>query len=109
MRYLRLLIITLAVVCVLALAAFALVTSPPLVPGDDDIIIKGGSMEIECGKNHGKDCLGGNENKVKYKHKQDTKHITQITVKPVNGNDNQAFYRGTFDNSNRPEIDITYK
>ncbi|HEX9628498.1 MAG TPA: hypothetical protein VF961_00640, partial [Pyrinomonadaceae bacterium] len=62
MRQLRLLIIALATIGVLALAAYALVSRPvPQVPGDD-IIIKGGSLEIQCGVNMGTDCLGANDN-----------------------------------------------
>jgi hypothetical protein len=109
MSHLRLLIIALATICVLALAAFALVTGPnPLLPGDDDIIIKGGSLEIDCGKNHGKDCLGGNENKTKYKHKQDTKHITNIVIRDVDNN-NQVYFDRSFDQTKPPQIEITYK
>jgi len=98
-----------AAICVLALAALAFVTRPtPPLPSDDDIIIKGGSLEIECGKNHGKDCLGGNDNKTKYKHKQDTKHITNIVIRDV-GNSNQVYFDRSFDPLKPPQIEITYK
>ena len=109
MRHLRFLIIAIAVICVLALGAFALVNRPLApAPGDDDIIIKGGSLEIECGKNHGKDCLGGNDNKIKYKHKQVTKHITNIVIRDV-GNSNQVYFDRSFDALKPPQIEITYK
>ena len=74
MRHLRLLIIAIATICVLALGAFALVNRPAIpAPADDDIIIKGGSLEIDCGKNQGKDCLGDPDvttGKYKPKHKK---------------------------------------
>jgi hypothetical protein len=78
-----------------------------MAPGDD-IIIKGGSLEIQCGSNQGTDCLGTNDNTGKYKHKQSGKHITKIVVKDSNGVkmfDSSVF--PTF--GNKPEIDITYK
>ena len=109
MRKLRLLIIAIAAIFVMALGAFALINRPQVqAPADDDIIIKGGSLEIECGKNHGKDCLGGNENKTKYKHKQDTKHITNIVIRDV-GNSNQVYFDRSFDPLKPPQIEITYK
>jgi len=108
MRQLRLLIIALATIGVLALAAYALVSRPaPQAPGDD-IIIKGGSLEIQCGVNLGTDCLGANDNTGKYKAKQQLKHVTKVVVKDSNS-------VKVFDSSllptfgNKPEIDITYK
>ena len=81
MRNLRFLIIALATICVLALGAFALVNRPT-APADDDIIIKGGSLEIDCGKNQGADCFGGTGNKPK--HKKSGK-IVKIVVMNSNG------------------------
>ena len=107
MPQLRLLIIAIATICVLALGVFALVNQT-MPAGGDDIIIKGGSLEIQCGANQGSDCLGTNDNVGKYKHKQSGKHITKVTVKDSNG-------LTVFDSSalptfgNKPEIDITYK
>jgi len=108
MRQLRLLIIALATIGGLALAAYALVTRPaPQAPGDV-IIIKGGSLEIQCGVNLGTDCLGANDNTGKYKAKQQLKHVTKVVVKDSSG-------VPVFDSSvlptfgNKPEIDITYK
>lgn len=110
MRKLRLLIIAFTTICVLALGVFALVNAPDPQhrPTDDDIIIKGGSLEIDCGKNHPKDCLGGNENKTKYKHKEDTKHITNIVIRDV-ANNNQVFFDRSFDQTKPPQVEITYK
>jgi len=110
MRHLRLLIIAVATICVLAFGAFAFFNRPtPQVPADDDIIIKGGSLEVDCGKNHGKDCFGDSSpGKVKPKHQDANKHITKIVVKDSNGVkmfDSSVF--PTF--GNKPEIDITYK
>lgn len=107
MRQLRLLIIAIATICVLALGAFALVNRTAL-PGGDDIIIKGGSLEIQCGVNLGTDCLGANDNTGKYKAKQQLKHVTKVVVKDSSG-------LTVFDSSalptfgSKPEIDITYK
>ena len=107
MRQLRLLIIAIAAICVLALGVFALVNQNMPIMGDD-IIIKGGSLEIQCGANQGTDCLGTNDNVGKYKHKQSGKHITKVVVNDSNG-------VKVFDSSvlptfgNKPTITITYK
>jgi hypothetical protein len=107
MRQLRLLIIAIATICVLALGVSALVNQMGMTPGDD-IIIKGGSLEIQCGANQGADCLGTNDNVGKYRHKQSGKHITKVVVKDSSG-------VKVFDSSvlptfgTKPEIDITYK
>ena len=106
MRYLRLLIVALAVICVLALGALAFVNGPAMpVPGDD-IIIKGGSLEIQCGSNQGNDCLGVNDNTGKYKHKQSNKHIMQIVVRDSSGG---QLANNNFDKDHQPSITITYK
>ena len=108
MRQLRLLIIAIATICVLALGAFALVNQNIANNPGDDIIIKGGSLEIQCGANQGQDCLGTNDNVGKYKHKQAGKHITKVVVNDSNGVklfDSSAF--PTF--GNKPTITITYK
>ena len=108
MRHLRFLIIAIATICVLALGAFALVNRPVSAPpADDDIIIKGGSLEVDCGKNHGKDCFGDNTNgKTKPKHKDTTKHITQVVVRDSAGG---QLSNNNFDPAHQPTITITYK
>ena len=105
MRHLRLLIITLATICALAFGVFALVNRPAPF-GGDDIIIKGGSLEIQCGSNHGSDCLGTPDTTGKYKHKKDKSHILQVVVKDKTGT---VLYSSAFDKDHQPEIDITYK
>lgn len=117
MRHLRLMLIAMATVLVLAMAAFALVNrpSPPGTPSDDDIIIKGGSLEIQCGKNHKTDnagCLNLDDgNTGKFKHKQDTKHITRIEVR--NSNNVIVFDSDTLPADKKlgakPEVTIVYK
>ncbi len=114
MRILRLLIIALATICVLALGAFALVNNqaPPADPVDD-IVIKGGSLDIQCGTNHKVDnagCIALDDGaKGKFKHKQGGKHITRIIVK--NSSNANLFDSGANANilGNKPEVHITYK
>ena len=108
MRHLRFLIIAMATFSVLALGVFAL-ANRPVVPlaADDDIVIKGGSLEIQCGKNHHTDCLGTNDNTGKYKHKQSGKHVTRIIIKRSDGV--EVFNSEITPVGNKPEIAITYK
>lgn len=108
MRHLRLLIIAMATICVLALGAFALVnTQAPVDPGDD-IIIKGGSIEIQCGKNHKKDCFEIPDLTTgKYKRLgPDDKHIIRVVVKDSAGG---QLSNNNFDSSHQPTITITYR
>jgi hypothetical protein len=107
MRQLRLLIIAIATICVLALGVFALVNQS-MPSGGDDIIIKGGSLEIQCGANQGNDCLGTNDNTGRYKAKQATKHVTRVVVKDSGGV--QVFDSSVLPTfGSKPEIRITYK
>ena len=109
MRHLRLLIIAVTALSVLALGVFALANRfvVPL-PSDDDIIIKGGSLEIQCGKNHNTDCLGTNDNTGKYKHKQSGKHVTKIIIR--RSPDGVVVFNSEITPiGNKPEIAITYK
>ena len=113
MSKVRLLIIAIATICVVALGVFALVNRPsqPPSPGDD-IIIKGGSLEIQCGSNHGVDCLGANDATGKYKHKKTGNHITKIVVKDTNDNilfdSSDPQHCGGNALGAKPEIDISY-
>lgn len=107
MRNLRLLITALATISVLALGVFAIANRPPqAVPGDDVIIIKGGSLEVQCGKNHGLDCLGAHDSKGKYKHKKNSGHIMGVAVKDSTG---AAIFSSSFDATHQPQIEVTYK
>src|SRR6266850_3193430 len=109
MRQLRLLIISIASICVLTLAAFALANRPPVNDPDDEIIIKGGSMEIQCGNNHGRRCLGSNDNMGRYKNQDISKHILRVVVMPLNTNDeNMSFFNKNFNALNQPKIKLTY-
>lgn len=107
MLNLRLLIIAIATIVVLALGVFAFVNQA--ITGDDVLIIKGGSLEIECGKNHGTDCLGTNDNQGKYKHKKDRGKILRVVVRPANNSNAPKFFDSSFDGHNQPQIEITYK
>ena len=108
MRQLRLLIIAVATICVLALGVFALVNQGLEEGGGDVIIIKGGSLEVQCGKNLGTECLGSPDKKTgKYKASQPNAHITNITVRNV-ANPKQVFFSSDFDPANPPQIEITY-
>ena len=110
MRHLRLVIIALATICVLALAAFGLVNRPPqIIPGDDDIIIKGGSLDVDCGRNHGKDCFGGNENQNKPKHKNSSAKIVRIVVQKSNGDVLGLFTKKNHFPDGKPAVIITYR
>lgn len=108
MRQLRLLIIATAAICILGLGVFALVPQGPPNPGDD-IIIKGGSIELQCGKNHPKDCLGLPDLTTgKYKKAGvDDRKIIRVRVKEQNSNSD--LFDKSFNNTNQPEIVITYK
>ena len=106
MRKLGLLIIALATLCALALGALAVANRVVQAPGDDVIIIKGGSLEIQCPANQDKACLGVADATGKYKHKKDTAHIMQIVVKDKNG---ATLFSNAFDASHQPSIEVTYK
>src|SRR6266576_1882374 len=107
MSNVRLLITALATICVLAFGVFAIVNrQAEVAPGDDVIIIKGGSLEIQCGKNHGLDCLGTPDAKGKYKHKKSGAHIMQVVVKDSTG---APEYSRAFDATHQPQIELTYK
>ncbi len=109
MYHLRLMIIALAAICVLGLGVSALVNqTPEQAPADDDIIIKGGSLDIDCGKNHGEDCMGGNENKYKPKHKKPGK-IVRIVVKKSNGDVLGTFTKKNDFTDGKPMVVITYR
>ena len=111
MRQLRLLIIAIATICVLALGAFALVNRTAL-PGGDDIIIKGGSLTIECTNAANKNCIAPFDNTSKnYKHKNGGGKIERIVIMDSAGN---ALPNGTFTRSanfpdGKPQVLVAYQ
>lgn len=108
MRNLRLLIVAMATICVLALGVFALVNNQAQMDPGDDIIIKGGSIEIQCGKNHKKDCLGVPDLTTgKYKRVgPDDRHIMRVVVRDSAGG---QLSNNNFDKDHQPTIIVTYK
>src|SRR6266403_167051 len=83
MRSFRLLIVALVTILALALGVFGLIHPPgqiTVAPGDD-IIIKGGSMSIQCGANHGLDCLQHSAGSYTYMFINCTSHITSVVIK----------------------------
>ncbi len=112
MHRLRLMIIAAATICVLALGAFALVNRQAPPPPGDDIIIKGGSIELQCGGNHPKDCLGLPDLTTgKYKKAGiDNKHIMKVSVRLANSNSNSApMFSANFNANSQPMIIINYR
>ena|SRR5437762_9543544 len=102
----RRLLLSVAAICLLALAAVALARRPPQAPGDD-IIIKGGSMSIQCGTNHGKDCFSHTTGTYLYTHKKATAHITHVSVKDSAGN--ELCTNCDFAPAAQPTITVTFK
>ena len=115
MHYTRLLIIATATIFVLAFGVFALVRRAAHQPGGDPIIIKGGSLTIECPKtdSEGPQCISFDAATGKYGHKTKTRKITQIVVKDTTGavlfDSSDAQHCGGSALGKTPEIDIFYK
>jgi hypothetical protein len=107
MRSFRLLLVALATICALALGVYGLIHSPgqSMAPGDD-IIIKGGSMEIQCGANHGKDCFSHTAGTYSYTHTKRSAHITGVVVKDSAG---AVLFSKTFDPAYQPTVAVTFK
>jgi hypothetical protein len=104
MRNLRLLLTLFATICLLALGAYALANRPPQAPGDD-IIIKGGSMTITCGANHGQDCLAHSSGSYTYTHKKSA-HILHVEVLDST---NTSLLSRDFDAAHQPTVKVTYR
>ena len=100
----RRLLISVVAICVLALAAVVLAMRPPQAPGDD-IIIKGGSLEIQCGANHGKDCLAHTSGSYSYTHKK-AAHVLHVLALASDGT---KLLDKDFDKDHQPTIKVTYK
>ncbi len=100
-------IMAIAAMLAVAFGVYAFARRPQAVAPGDDIIIKGGSMTIQCGANHNKDCLSHTSGTYVYTHKKTGAHITNITVKDYTG---AVLYTGAFPNATQqPEIDVTFK
>src|SRR5258708_8589119 len=102
----RLLLVALATICALALGVYGLIHRPGPPMGGDDIIIKGGSMEIQCGANHGKDCLSHIAGTYLYTHTKRSAHITGVVVKDYAGS---VLYSSSFDPAHQPTVAVTFK
>ena len=107
MNRVRLLVVSLAVICVIALGVFALAS--PQDPADDVIIIKGGSLTIQCGNANNANCLPFDSTAKVYKHKKNTGKIEQIVVKDSTGKVLGTFTRATDFSDGKPSIEVTYK
>ncbi len=110
MHHLRLLIVTIAAICVLALGVFAFVRAPK-PPSGDVIIIKGGSLTIQCPDPADSNCLPfDNANKM-YKHKNTAGKIEQIVIMDSGGVPlpNGTFTRTANFSDGKPQIAITYR
>lgn len=108
MRNLRNFIIASVCICSLALGVFALAGRPDVSASQDDppIIVKGGSLTVQCPGND--ECLGRASN-GRYTHTNGTGKINRIIVKSTNGN---VLYDSGETNTQlggRPEIEIYYK
>ena len=106
MRSFRLLIVALATICALALGVYGLIHSGQTMAPGDDIMIKGGSMEIQCGANHGKDCLSHTAGTSTYTHTKKTAHITGMVVKDSAG---AVLFSKSFDPAYQPTVAVTFK
>ena len=111
MNQLRSFAIVVATISVLALGVFALARKDPTAihpQGGDVIIIKGGSLSIQCPEAT-PECFAFDAASKKYNHKGEAKmKVTKVVVRNSKGdevfNSNQSNGFG-----NTPEIDITYK
>ena len=100
----RRLLISIVAICLVAFGVFAF-ANRPVPAGGDDIIIKGGSMTIQCGANHGKDCLVHADGTDLYTHKKDVK-ITHVLV-TIDGT--TKLLDRDIDKDHQPTITVTYK
>jgi hypothetical protein len=101
MHHLRVLIL-IAFVSILALSLFAL--AGPVQGSRPPIIIKGGSLEIDCGD--GVDCLESHGN-GHHRHKDQNAKIHKIVVKDENGAVLGTFNQEAFPHG-KPSVEISY-
>ena len=105
MHHLRKLVIVGATIFVLALGVFALVKSPVPQSGDV-IIIKGGSLTIQCPLND--QCFNFNATAKKFEHKDKNKKVMQIVVKDESDKVIADLGSASFPNG-KPSIEVHYK
>lgn len=91
---------------VLGFTARSASTVPQEPPDGDPIILKGGSLTIECPKKD--DCLPFNSSTKKHEHKEKGKKIQRIIVKDENGNIVANVSKVNFPNG-KPTIEIFVK
>jgi hypothetical protein len=107
MNRFRLFVIAITVIFVLSLGVFGLVR--PQNPGDDVIIIKGGSLIIKCGNSNNTNCLPYDSSAKEYKHKKGNGKIEEIVVKDSYGKVLGTFTRAEHFSDGKPTIEVTYK
>jgi len=107
MNRFRLLVLAITAILALALGVFALVL--PQDRGDDVIIIKGGSLTIQCGNANNANCLPYDGKTKEYKHKKTTGKIEQIVVKDSAGAVLGTFTQTEHFTDGKPSIEVTYK
>ena len=116
MHHLSKLVIVGATIFVLALGVFALARHAANQPEPDPIIIKGGSLTIQCPASDtasGLQCLPFDAATGKYGHKDKTRKIAKIVVKDTSGailfDSSDPQHCGGAALGKTPEIDVTYK
>ena len=107
MNRFRLLVLAITVILALALGVFALVL--PQDPGDDVIIIKGGSLKIKCGSSNNANCMPFDSKTKEYTHKKGNGKIELIVVKDSSGTVLGTFTKADHFSDGKPSIEITYK
>jgi len=107
MNRFRLVVLAVTAILALALGVFALVL--PQDRGDDVIIIKGGSLTVQCGNANNTNCMPYDAKTKEYKHKKSNGKIEQIVVKDSAGTVLGTFTKGEHFSDGKPIIEITYK
>ncbi len=105
MSHMRILTIAIAI-CLGALGVFAFTGKSTAPQGSDVIIIKGGSLTVQCPTND--QCLSFNTTTMKFEHKDKTKKVIEIVVKDESGKVIGDFSSVNFPNG-KPSIEVTYK
>jgi hypothetical protein len=95
-------VILVLVICLVGIGLLAASRVPPVT--NPPIIVKGGSLTIDCGD--GTDCLVSNGNGINA-HKNKKGKIHKIVVKDEDGNVLGTFDEASFPNG-KPSIEISY-